>query len=376
MENKKIEIRSLDFEISDVSSEDSLEVHGYIATNALSHILGKTDGKRWREIISPGTFTEALTKARMKEQDIDFLFEHDKDRILSSTANASLLLEEDEVGLYMEAKISKTSWGKDLFVLIKDNIVRGLSFGMKVLREDWSRGPDGIPLRTITDIELYEISALKAPAYQNTLLEARGLEIAEVEIPSEIETRNFGGSQMEENLEITPLMLYNGLTLLAEKLDNINTRIETFEKNQTIDGLEEAKQMLIETQAIIKANSMVTPVVQTEEVDTLDETDPEVQDSEETRTDQETEEVDVADSEDPKPVVDENLDSEEEVSTETKDEVDNLPEDTEPKPDENSDPVEKTPEEIAAEEEEKKKKNVSEFRSLLETLKMEAPQLG
>lgn len=376
MENKKIEIRSLDFEMSDVSSEDSLEVHGYIATNALSHILGKTDGKRWREIISPGTFTEALAKARMKEQDIDFLFEHDKDRILSSTANASLLLEEDEVGLYMEAKISKTSWGKDLFVLIKDNIVKGLSFGMKVLREDWSRGPDGIPLRTITDIELYEISALKAPAYQNTLLEARGLEIAEVEIPSEIETRNFGGSQMEENLEITPLMLYNGLTLLAEKLDNINTRIETFEKNQTVDGLEEAKQMLIETQAIIKANSMVAPAVQTEEVDTLDETDPEVQDSEETRADQETEEVDVADSEDPKPVVDENLDSEEEVSTETKDEVDNLPEDTELKPDENSDPVEKTPEEIAAEEEEKKKKNISEFRSLLETLKMEAPQLG
>lgn len=375
MENKKIEIRSLDFEMSDVSSEDSLEVHGYIATNALSHILGKPDGNRWREIISPGTFAEALAKARMKEQDIDFLFEHDKDRILSSTANASLLLEEDEVGLYMEAKISKTSWGKDLFVLIKDNIVRGLSFGMKVLREDWSRGADGIPLRTITDIELYEISALKAPAYQNTLLEARGLEIAEVEIPSEIETRNFGGSQMEENLEITPLMLYNGLTLLAEKLDNINTRIETFEKNQTIDGLEEAKQMLIETQAIIKANSMVAPVAQTEEVDPLDETDPEVQDSEETRA--ETEEVvDVADGEDPKPVVDENLDSEEEVSTETKDEVDNLPEDTEPKPDENSEPVEKTPEEIAAEEEEKKKKNVSEFRSLLETLKMEAPQLG
>ena len=374
MENKKIEIRSLDFEMSDVSSEDSLEVHGYIATNALSHILGKTDGKRWREIILPGTFAEALAKARMKEQDIDFLFEHDKDRILSSTANTSLLLEEDEVGLYMEAKISKTSWGKDLFVLIKDNIVRGLSFGMKVLREDWSRGPDGIPLRTITDIELYEISALKAPAYQNTLLEARGLEIAEVEIPSEIETRNFGGSQMEENLEITPLMLYNGLTLLAEKLDNINTRIETFEKNQTIDGLEEAKQMLIETQAIIKANSIVTPVAPTEVVDPLDETDPEVQDSEETR--EETEEVDVADSEDPKPVVDENLDSEEEVSTETKDEVDNITEDTEPKPEENSEPVEKTPEEIAAEEEEKKKKNVSEFRSLLETLKMEAPQLG
>lgn len=374
MENKKIEIRSLDFEMSDVSSEDSLEVHGYIATNALSHILGKTDGKRWREIILPGTFAEALAKARMKEQDIDFLFEHDKDRILSSTANTSLLLEEDEVGLYMEAKISKTSWGKDLFVLIKDNIVRGLSFGMKVLREDWSRGADGIPLRTITDIELYEISALKAPAYQNTLLEARGLEIAEVEIPSEIETRNFGGSQMEENLEITPLMLYNGLTLLAEKLDNINTRIETFEKNQTIDGLEEAKQMLIETQAIIKANSIVAPVAPTEVVDPLDETDPEVQDSEETR--EETEEVDIADSEDPKPVVDENLDSEEEVSTETKDEVDNIPEDTEPKPEENSEPVEKTPEEIAAEEEEKKKKNVSEFRSLLETLKMEAPQLG
>ena len=374
MENKKIEIRSLDFEMSDVSSEDSLEVHGYIATNALSHILGKTDGKRWREIISHGTFTEALAKARMKEQDIDFLFEHDKDRILSSTANASLLLEEDEVGLYMEAKISKTSWGKDLFVLIKDNIVRGLSFGMKVLREDWSRGADGIPLRTITDIEPYEISALKAPAYQNTLLEARGLEIAEVEIPSEIETRNFGGSQMEENIEITPLMLYNGLTLLAEKLDNIDTRIETFEKNQTIDGLEEAKQMLIETQAIIKANSIVAPVAPTEVVDPLDETDPEVQDSEETR--EETEEVDVADSEDPKPVVDENLDSEEEVSTETKDEVDNIPEDTEPKLEENSEPVKKTPEEIAAEEEEKKKKNVSEFRSLLETLKMEAPQLG
>lgn len=264
-----IEIRRLDIELSpEVEIEGkSLIVQGYIAVNSPSHVLGQEGKRKWREIISPGVFKNALAKARRLNQDIDFLAEHDNKKILASTANDSLFLEEDEVGLYIDAKISETSWGKDMFVLVRDGIIKGLSFGMKVLQDDWTVSPDGLPLRTIHEIDLFEISALKVPAYPTTLLESRGLSVAEVEVPKDIEKRDLQGGNIMigENQEVTPQMMYNGMTLIADKLDAILVKIEANATDKTIQGLEDAKLVLAEVKAVAELTAGKTAGAEVEQ---------------------------------------------------------------------------------------------------------------
>lgn len=58
------------------------------------------------------------------------------------------------VDLLMSAKITQTSWGKDAYQMIKDGIVRSMSFGMNVIHDTWLKGADGIPLRIIDEINL------------------------------------------------------------------------------------------------------------------------------------------------------------------------------------------------------------------------------
>lgn len=389
---ESIEIRRLDIEVAesdpnDLENGEGLIVQGYIAVNAPSHILGKENKKKWREVIEPGTFGNAIAKSKRLKQEIDFLADHDNKKILASTLNNSLFLEEDDVGLYINARISETTWGKDLFVLVRDGIIKGLSFGMKVIRENWTMSADGLPLRTISEIDLFEISALKIPAYPTTLLESRGLEVTEVEIPDDLEKRNLQGGNgiINDNQEITPLMMYNGMTLIAEKLDAIVTKMDTMDSNKTIKGLEDAKLVLAEVKAVAEltaGKAVGEETVQTQEeipngTETV--TDEEKVETDETKplegnpddADVETksteEEKDETLTDETKPVEGETKPAEGEVKTEEKTEV---------KTEATTEQKETTPEKTEAElEEERKKKALNEVRSWLgENKKVEVPE--
>lgn len=189
---EKLEIRALPINMDD-SSFDGTSLSGIVnVPGSQSEIL--TDpitGRKFREVIQPGTFANALNQGGT----VDFLYQHDKQKILSTTDNDSLQLhEDDEAGLVMKAKISQTSWGKDAYQLIKDKIVKSMSFGMKVLHDTWLKGSDNIPLRVIDKISLIEVSAVRNPAYVASNIEARGIDIQEVNIP-DMEERDLADSQ-------------------------------------------------------------------------------------------------------------------------------------------------------------------------------------
>lgn len=114
-----MELRVHNAELS--SNEDgSMTVSGYVnKTEQLSNVLGIT--KRFVEKIAKGAFTRAIQNAK---KDIDFLSEHKPEKILASTRNGSLTLREDEQGLFMEATIAPTSWGKDAYTLIDSKSIR------------------------------------------------------------------------------------------------------------------------------------------------------------------------------------------------------------------------------------------------------------
>jgi HK97 family phage major capsid protein/HK97 family phage prohead protease len=169
----KLELRNLDVELTGVTQDSGdLLVSGYVnQTGQWSQLLGRE--QRFKERIMPGTFQKALDKGN----DVAFLAEHDSAKLLASTKNGSLTLREDDKGLFMEARISPTSWGKDYHTLITDGLLTNMSFGMVVGQDKWEKNNDGTLNRSISDIQLAEVSVVRNPAYVQSNIQARSIEM-------------------------------------------------------------------------------------------------------------------------------------------------------------------------------------------------------
>lgn len=177
---EKLELRMMQTSIS--TNEDGMVVEGLVnKTESWSHVLGVR--KKFREKISKGAFDKAIQVAPR----IDFLAEHDSSKLLATTENGSLELWEDEEGLKMRAHICPTSYGKDIYELMKSEIVRHMSFGFKVVSDKWKKLSNGTFERIVESLELSEVSVVRNPAYPQSAIAARGIELVEdVEIPNDI----------------------------------------------------------------------------------------------------------------------------------------------------------------------------------------------
>ena len=106
------------------------------------------------------------------------LVNHDTDQLpLASTQSGTLRLSEDQHGLKMEADLDmKNPRAAELASAIERGDVNKMSFAFSV-------GPDGQTkengLRTLTDLDLYEVSAVTWPAYNSTSLGARSAQETE-----------------------------------------------------------------------------------------------------------------------------------------------------------------------------------------------------
>ena len=172
-----------------------------------------------------------------------------------------MTLEEDEIGLKITAKIIPTSLGKDVHQLIKAKVVNGCSFGFRMLKDSWKKASDGMLLRTIEEMELFEVTVCENGAYPQGLVSARGINVVEdVEIPDEIEAE-VEDRAMDEEVEveeraadktdellgvITELLRQNNeliqnlkATKEEPKEDVIETPVETTVENISVDEVPE-----------------------------------------------------------------------------------------------------------------------------------------
>ncbi|MED3036079.1 phage major capsid protein [Bacillus thuringiensis] len=168
----------------EANEDGSMTVNGYVnKTEQFSEMLGRNE--KFKERISRGAFKRAIEKAK----EIHFLAEHDGEKILSSTRNGSLELSEDANGLYMSATITPTSWGKDYYELIKSGILKNMSFGFRSIKDSWKKVEVYFE-RTIHELELFEVSVVKDPAYSQSSISARGIDVVEeVKVPDEVKKK-------------------------------------------------------------------------------------------------------------------------------------------------------------------------------------------
>ena len=148
----KIELRVADLDFTSTNDHE-LVVEGIVNDGNWSQPLGRR--RKFKEKIQKGAFSRAITRALQQNGKIDFLSEHDPNKVLSSTVNDSLKLWEDEnKGLCMRAVICPTSWGKDTFQLIKSGIIKSMSFGFNVIDDEWTNTRSEIANRIVKDLHL------------------------------------------------------------------------------------------------------------------------------------------------------------------------------------------------------------------------------
>ncbi|QKS71912.1 HK97 family phage prohead protease [Paenalkalicoccus suaedae] len=119
-------------------------------------------GGMFREKVERGAFTKTLQRTKTIA-----VWNHNIDLVLGNTRNRTLKLYEDDIGLRFEIKPPNTQAGRDAIELIKKKYVTGVSMGMNVVRDNWEEGGE-LPIRTLYEVDLIEISPTPLPAYPDS----------------------------------------------------------------------------------------------------------------------------------------------------------------------------------------------------------------
>jgi len=166
------EIRSFalqDVHIEDREGQNMPVIFGHAAVfNSLSENLGG-----FRERIRTGAFREAID-----QDDIRALFNHNPDYILGRNRSGTLKLSEDERGLAIEIDPPDTNVARDLIASMKRGDVTQMSFGFSVKPDgqEWAEDDDGMIIRTLTNVRLFDVSPVTYPAYPETDVAVRSLQ--------------------------------------------------------------------------------------------------------------------------------------------------------------------------------------------------------
>ncbi|HEY8577595.1 MAG TPA: HK97 family phage prohead protease [Devosia sp.] len=119
----------------------------------------------FRERLAPGCFDRTLRE----NKDIFALLYHDYSHVLGRTSSGTLQLRVDDVGLWFSLQPNpETPDGQAAVGHVRRRDVAGCSFGFRVKAEEWEDGGLRLPLRTITDVDLFEITLTPIPAYKDT----------------------------------------------------------------------------------------------------------------------------------------------------------------------------------------------------------------
>lgn len=160
------EIRCIGVELRVKRDNDKPIIQGYAAVfDSWSEDLGG-----FREKIQPGAFKAAIGKS-----DVRALINHDSNLVLGRTKAGTLKISEDKTGLWMEIDPPDTQYARDLMTSIDRGDIDQQSFGFTVKTDQWEEDRDNDKVtRTIVEVdELFDVSPVTYPAYQDTSVALR-----------------------------------------------------------------------------------------------------------------------------------------------------------------------------------------------------------
>jgi hypothetical protein len=129
----------------------------------------------FKEVIKPGAFRRAIEE----KQDVKALWNHDSGVVLGRTTSGTLRIAEDDKGLAIEIDLPNTTAAADLRELIARGDVDQMSFAFITRLDEWTeRIVDGrmSVVRELQDVDLYDVSPVTFPAYEETDIAVRAFE--------------------------------------------------------------------------------------------------------------------------------------------------------------------------------------------------------
>ena len=151
------------------ADKDSGKITGYAAMFDSPTVIAGS----FREVIRPGAFKKTLSDGA----DVRALFNHDPNYVLGRNKAGTLQLTEDEKGLRYEIDPPDTQQGRDLTESIRRGDVSQSSFAFSTVQDAWRKDEDGIEIRELIEVELYDVSPVTYPAYEDTEVSVRNQEI-------------------------------------------------------------------------------------------------------------------------------------------------------------------------------------------------------
>lgn len=149
--------------------EDKLVIEGYFIkygeeTNLFDEVYEEIDAK-------------SVVRS-LEENDIRGLWNHDTGLVLGRTANQTLTLKSDDIGLWGSIEVNKDDpQAMGAYARIKRGDVAGCSFGFFPIKEDYETRADGGKKFIIREMDLFEVSPCVFPAYPQTEIVARQRDI-------------------------------------------------------------------------------------------------------------------------------------------------------------------------------------------------------
>jgi hypothetical protein len=150
------------------------------------------------EYIRKGAFKKAISKS-----DARALFNHDTDTLpLGRQSAGTLVLREDETGLYYEITPPDTQGARDLMTSIDRGDVKESSYGFTVAIDEWDFTDPKTTKRTIIEIEeIWDVSPVVFAAFNDTTVALRKMEEVRKSAPL---SSGAGGGGLDDPAIILP----------------------------------------------------------------------------------------------------------------------------------------------------------------------------
>ncbi|MAW99893.1 MAG: HK97 family phage prohead protease [Sphingomonas sp.] len=133
----------------------------------------------YAEVVAAGAFADSLAELKAKDRRVPVLWQHDQRQPIGIYD----LIEEDARGLKVEGRllIDKVGQAREAHALMQAGAVSGLSIGYWVRESSYDEKTN---IRTLTKLDLVEVSLVTFPANDDARVEAVKFKLAHGELPS------------------------------------------------------------------------------------------------------------------------------------------------------------------------------------------------
>lgn len=189
----KREVRTLGVSKLEVraGAEDAGESRRIVGHAAVFDRESEPIGGMFVEKVASGAFSRALEEGH----DVRALVNHDPNLVLGRSVSGTLALEQDDEGLLVSITPPDTQAARDLMVSIDRGDVDQMSFAFTVKKQSWEEAgaSNGMDLRVLEDVDLFDVSVVTYPAYPDT----------DVGLRAHAEWRSESGADVPADVQVT-----------------------------------------------------------------------------------------------------------------------------------------------------------------------------